>query len=141
MKNFDAINSVGENNALFKQSINKERVVVDVEMVLPFFQVCRNDVCTSQYEVKSKKIEGGVLKILWTYSNGHAGSWASSTVLCEKKDKKFTPIQFYLLLESFCPATILKRWQCSVASLILASLHLLHLLECKDLLYKDLYYS
>ena len=38
--------------------------------------------------MKSKKIEGGVLKIFWTCSNGHAGSGASSTVLCEKKGKK-----------------------------------------------------
>ena len=88
MKKFDAINSVGENSALFKHSINKERVVVDVDMVLPFFQVCQDDTCSSQCEVKSKKIEGGVLKIFWTCSNGHAGSWASSTVLCEKKGQK-----------------------------------------------------
>lgn len=59
MKKFDAINSVGENSALFKQTINKERIVVDVDMVLPFFQVCQNDTCSSKCEVKSKKIEGG----------------------------------------------------------------------------------
>ena len=45
---FDAINSVGENSVLFKHIINKERDVVDVDMVLPFFQVCQDDTSSSQ---------------------------------------------------------------------------------------------
>lgn len=58
MKKFDAIKSVGKNSALLRQSINKERAVVDVYMVLPSLQVCQNDTCSSQYEVKLKKTEG-----------------------------------------------------------------------------------
>ena len=83
MKTFDAIKSVGKNSALFRQSINKERVVVDIDMVLPSFQICQNNTCSSQYEVKLKKTEGGVLKMLWRCSNDHARSWTSSIVLCK----------------------------------------------------------
>ncbi len=36
----------------------------------------------------SNTIEGGVLKISWICCNGHAGSWTSSTFLCEKKRQK-----------------------------------------------------
>ncbi len=36
-KQFDAINSTGENSVIFKEYIKKERVIVDVDIIFGFF--------------------------------------------------------------------------------------------------------
>lgn len=49
---------------------------------------CQHKGCPETTIVVSKKIEGGVLSIAYTCKNSHYGVWHSSSVLCDKHNKK-----------------------------------------------------
>ena len=84
----DGINTVGKQSDEYEKYFNKDRVVVDVEIVLNMFQKCQIKTCSAKAEAKSWHIKGGVLHVMWTCENGHSDDWTSSQILCEKRGQK-----------------------------------------------------
>ena len=82
---FGNLNSLHENCDLYKDYINKEKVIADIDTIMELFQICTTESCGCKCMLNSKKLEGCVLKVSWACSNGHTGFWTSSKLLCQKR--------------------------------------------------------
>jgi hypothetical protein len=83
---FSSINKVGRESHLYGEHVKQDRVVVDVNTLLPLFENgCQHHSCSGNSKVTTSKTEAGVLCIYWNCTNGHQGRWTSSRLLCQKE--------------------------------------------------------
>ena len=85
---FQAINNIGKTSQLYINKVKKDRAIVDVQNIIQLFHTCLLSTCSAKAHVKEYCMAGGILKVEWTCANSHHGCWASSDVLCEKKNQK-----------------------------------------------------
>ena len=82
---FNTLNQAGKNSELYKKHVEKDRVVVDVELLLPLFEEgCQHASCCGKSKVTKLEMDVGVLRVSWECCDGDKGYWTSSRVLCQK---------------------------------------------------------
>ncbi|XP_067017883.1 uncharacterized protein [Acropora muricata] len=79
----------GQDMQKYLDFFNADRVIVEVDKIFQLFEgQCVEIGCTGQRKVVDRKVEGGVLLVTYTCSQGHNAVWSSSSVLCEKRGQK-----------------------------------------------------
>ena len=79
----------GQDMQKYLDFFNADRVIVEVDNISQLFEgQCVKIGCTGQRKVVDRKVEGGVLLITHTCSQGHNAVWSSSSVLREKRGQK-----------------------------------------------------
>lgn len=75
---FSALGKVKKEHELYEDNcLNKERVIVDIDLLLPLFNDrCQYKSCSGTSKVTNVKIETGCCHISWECSNEHLGSWS-----------------------------------------------------------------
>jgi hypothetical protein len=75
MKNaFGVLEGLGNNSDLFGKHFKRDRVIVDVPLLLETFNNgCQHLSCPGASKIQNSKLEGGVLTVSWECSKGHLG--------------------------------------------------------------------
>ena len=100
---FAKLTEPNEDYNLYDQNfLKKNRVIVDVDLLLSLFNYgCQYQSCMGKSEVSNYKFEAGCCNIQWKCSNGHTGTWASSSLLCNKGGKDIYAISTLLAIFYF----------------------------------------
>lgn len=61
---------------LFVKFYSRQRVIIDVDFIYDlFFVSCQVRGCVGEFFINIKKVEGGVLTVIWVCSKGYSGVW------------------------------------------------------------------